>query len=168
VEEEKEEKYGDDDSDDASVSGDSEEDESGEEGGEYNPDGSAGDGTVNLLADDIDNLSHNNKPLQRKRFPVHLISLSFPLLRPFWLSRERRESRGRSCLLLSDEDDPPLTKKKKVSATKSPPAGSSRKVGTSTSSKDTLLMIKGFQEAFFNLPWKNYASVFVLFTFLFS
>jgi len=72
-----------------------------------------------------------------------------------------------SILLLSNEEDPPLTKKNKVLATKSSPASSS-KVGTSTSSKDALLMIKGCQEAFFNLPWKNYVSVFVLFTFLFS
>jgi len=53
-EEKKKEKedYG---TDDDSASGDDDDEESGNEESEYNPDGSAGDGTVNL-ADDVDNL----------------------------------------------------------------------------------------------------------------
>ncbi len=73
-----------------------------------------------------------------------------------------------SLLLLSDEEAPPLTKKKKELATKLPAAGSSSKVGTSTSNEDVLMIIKGVQEVFFNLPWKSYVSVFALFKFLFS
>jgi hypothetical protein len=46
--------------------------------------------------------------------------------------------------------------------TKLPAAGSSSQVGTSkNSSKDVLMMIKGVQEEFFNLPWKSNVSVFV-------
>ncbi len=77
-----------------------------------------------------------------------------------------------SILLLSNdevEEAPPLrSQKKKELATKLPSAGSSSKVGTTKSSEDVLMMIQGAQEEFFNLPWKSYVSVFVLFTFLFS
>jgi len=60
------------------------------------------------------------------------------------------------------------SQKKKELATKLPAAGSSSKVGTSTSNEDVLMIIKGVQEVFFNLPWKSYVSVFALFKFLFS
>ncbi len=77
-----------------------------------------------------------------------------------------------SIILLTDDEakegTPLKSQKKKVLATKLPPAGRASKVGTSASSKDALMMIKGCQELFFNLPWKNYVSVFVPFTFLFS
>ena len=48
-----------------------------------------------------------------------------------------------------------------------PAAGSSSKVGTSNSSKDVLMMIKGIWDEFFNLPWKSYVSVLVLSMYLF-
>jgi len=60
VEEEEDNKE--EDGDDDSVSGDNEEEESGEEGSDYNPDGSAGDGTVHLLADYVVNLPDKVKP----------------------------------------------------------------------------------------------------------
>jgi hypothetical protein len=52
--------------------------------------------------------------------------------------------------------------------TKLPTAGSNSKVGTTNCSEDILMMIKGVQEEIFNLPWKNYVSVVVLLTFLFT
>ncbi len=73
-----------------------------------------------------------------------------------------------SLLLLSNEEAPPLTKKKKELVTKLPTAGSNSKVGTTNCSEDILMMIKGVQEEIFNLPWKNYVSVVVLLTFLFT
>jgi hypothetical protein len=76
-----------------------------------------------------------------------------------------------SILMLTDDEvklATPSKQKKKVLATKSPPPGSASKVGTSASSKEALMMIKGCQALFFNLPWQNYVSVFVPFIFLFS
>jgi hypothetical protein len=70
------------------------------------------------------------------------------------------DSDQESLLLLSDEEAP-LKKKKGKLVTKLPAARSSSKVGTSNSSEDVLMMIKGVQEEFFNLPWKSYVSVFV-------
>jgi hypothetical protein len=69
-----------------------------------------------------------------------------------------------SILMFSDDDAKsasPSKLKKKVLATKSPLPGSASRVGTSASSKDALMMIKGCQELFFNLPWQNYVSVLV-------
>jgi len=81
------------------------------------------------------------------------------------------EGDDESILLLTDDEakpGSPSKQKKKVLATKSPPPGSASKVGTSASSEEALMMIKGCQEMFFNLPWQNYVSFFVPFIFLFS
>jgi hypothetical protein len=92
MEEVEDEDKEDEDGDDDSASGNDVKEESGNEGSEYAPDSSDGDGTVHL-SDDVDNLPDEVKPSQMKRFPVHLIFRSFPLLRPCWLSRERRGRR---------------------------------------------------------------------------
>jgi hypothetical protein len=175
-EDKKKEDKEDEDGDDDSASGNEEEEESGNDGSEYNPDASAGDGTVNLLADDVDNLPDDKKPSPKEKVSSPFDLPILPIVKTVLLKQGKKGKQGKklpdgdddSILLLSNEEDPPLTKKKKVLATKLSPAGSSSKVGTSTSSEDALLMIKGCQEAFFNLPWQNYVSVFVLFTFLFS
>jgi hypothetical protein len=128
------------------------------------------------LADDVDNLPDEVKPSQKEKV-FHPFDLPIlPIVKTMLVKQGKKRKQGKklpdsdddSILLLSNEEDPPLTKKKKASATKSSSAGSSSKVGTSTSSKDALLMIKGCQKSFFYLPWQNYVSVFVLFTFLFS
>jgi hypothetical protein len=97
-EDKKKEDKDDEDGDDDSASGYEEEEESGNEGSEYNPDASAGDGTVNLLADDIDNLPNEKKPSPKEKVSSPFDLLILPIVRPCWLSRGRRESRGRSCL----------------------------------------------------------------------
>jgi hypothetical protein len=164
-----------DDDDDDSGSGDDEEEESGKEGSDYNPNGSAGDGTVHL-ADDVDNLLDEVKPSQKEKVSSPFDLPILPIVKTMLVKEGKKGKHGKrlpdaddnSILLLSNEEDPPLTKKKKVLAMKSPLSGSVSNVGTSASSEDTLMMIKGCQELFFNLPWKNYVSVFVPFTFLFS
>jgi hypothetical protein len=94
---EDENKDDDDDDDDSGGDDDEEDEESGDEESEYAPPEDGSEGTV-ILADDVDNLPDVVKPSQKERLPVHLMPLSFPSLRPCWLSRERRESRCQSCL----------------------------------------------------------------------
>jgi hypothetical protein len=149
-EEEKKEKKEEDGADNDSASGNEKEEESGDEGNEYNPDGSSGDRTVNL-ADDIDNVPDEVKPSQKENVSSPFDLPILPIVKTMLVKQGKKGKQGKklpdgdgdNILLLGDEEDPPLTKKKKVSATKSSPAGSSSKVGTSTSSEDALLMIKG-------------------------
>ncbi len=68
--------------------------------------------------------------------------------------------------MLLGVEDAPLKAKGKV-APKLPTAGSSNKVGSSSSSKHVLMMKKGVQEKFFTLPWKDYVSVYILCAYLF-
>jgi hypothetical protein len=149
---------------------DDDEDGTNDEDSEYAPagDGSNGDGTVDM-ADDADNLPDEVKPGQKISSPFDLILpiAGILLVKKGKKGKKVPDGDEESLLLLSDEEAP-LKKKKGKLATKLPAAGSSSKVGTSNSSKDVLLMIKGVQEEFFNLPWKSYLSVFILFTFLFS
>jgi hypothetical protein len=138
-------------------------------------DGSDGDGTVDI-ADDVDNLTDKVKPVQKEKVSSPFDLPILPIARTFLVKQGKKGKKGmkitdgheESLLLLSDEEAPPLrSQKKKELATKLPVAGSSSKVGTTKSSEDVLMMIKGTQEEFFNLPWKSYVSVFILFTFLF-
>ena len=167
---EEEENHDEDDDDDSGGGGDNDEDEeSGEEDSDYAPpeDGSEGTGTV-TLADDVDNLPDVVKPSQKEKVSSPIDLPILPIAKTFLVKQGKKGKEGKklpdgdddSILLLSDEEDPPLTKKKKVLATKSPLPGSASKVGTSASSEDALMMIKGCQELFFNLPWQNYVSVF--------
>jgi len=168
----------DEEGEDDSGSGDDEEEDSGNEGSKYAPAEEGSEGTVNLTDDAVapDNPLDKVKPVQKVSSPFDLPIL--PIAKTL-LVKQGKGKKGNmvpdgdndSILLLSDDEakeaTPLRSQKKKVLATKLPPAGSSSKVGTSASSEDALMMIKGCQEAFFNLPWKNYVSVFVPFTFLF-
>jgi hypothetical protein len=167
----------DNDDDDDSGSGNDEEEYSGNEGSKYAPVEEGSEGTVNLADDAVapDNPPDKVKPVQKVSSPFDLLIL--PIANTLLVKQEKKgnmvhDGDDESILLLTDDEakeaTPLKSQKKKVLATKSPPAGSSSKVGTSASSEDALMMIKGCQEAFFNLPWKNYVSVFVPFTFLFS
>jgi hypothetical protein len=176
-EEKKKEDKEDEDGDDDSASGDEEEEESGDEGSEYAPAEDGSEGTVNLADDAVapDNPPDKVKPVQKVSSPFDLPIL--PIAKTLLVKKAKKgntvhDGDDDSIILLTDDEakegTPLKSQKKKVLATKSPPAGSASKVGTSASSEDALMMIKGCQELFFNLPWKNYVSVFVLFTFLFS
>ena len=179
---EEEENHDEDDDDDCGGGGDNDEDEeSGEEDSDYAPpeDGSEGTGTV-TLADDVDNLPDVVKPSGKEKvsspFDAPILSIAKTML----VKQGKKGKQGpklaegddESILLLTDDEakeaTPLKSQKKKVLATKSPTTGSASKVGRSATSEDALMMIKGCQELFFNLPWKNYVSVFVPFTFLFS
>jgi len=182
---EEEEKHDDDDEDDSGGGGDDDEDEdSGEEDSDYAPpeDGSEGTGTV-IFADDavahVDNLPDVVKPSQKEKVSSPFDAPILPIAKTMLVKQGKKGKQGpkfgegddESILLLTDDEakpGSPSKQKKKVLATKSPPPGSARKVGTSGSSKEALMMIKGCQEIFFNLPWKNYVSVFVPFIFVFS
>jgi len=149
---------------------DDDEDGTNDEDSEYAPagDGSNGDGTVDI-AEDTDNLPDKVKLGQKVSSPFDLLIL--PIARNLLVKKGKKgkkvpDSDQESLLLLSDEEAP-LKKKKGKLVTKLPAARSSSKVGTSNSSEDVLIMIKGVQEEFFNLPWKSYVSIFILFTFLF-
>jgi hypothetical protein len=150
---------------------DDDEDGTNDEDSEYAPagDDSDGDGTVDI-ADDADNLPDEVKPGQKVSSPFDLLIL--PIARTFLVEKGKKRKKvpdgNEESLLLLSNEEAPLKKKEGKLATKLPAAGRSSKVGTSNSSEDVLIMIKGVQEEFFNLPWKSYVSVFVLFTFLFS
>jgi hypothetical protein len=177
--EEAEDKDKEDDNDDNDYgSGDDEEEEdSGNEKSEYAPAEEGSEGTVNLADDAVapDNLPDKVKPVQKVSslfdLPILLIAKTL-LVKQGKKGNMVHDGDDYSIILLTDDEAKEATllksQKKKVLATKSPPAGSTSKVGTSASSEDALMMIKGCQELFFNLPWKNYVSVFVPFTFLFS
>jgi hypothetical protein len=169
------EKEDDNDNDDSGGSNVEEEEELGDDRSKYNPDGSAGDGTVNLAVD-ADNLPDEVKPSQQEKvsspFDLHIL----PIAKNMLVKQGKKGKQGpklaegddESILLLTDDEAKeatPSKQKKKVLAAKSPPPGSASKMGTSASSKDALMMIKGCQELFFNLPWQNYVSVFGPFTF---
>jgi hypothetical protein len=118
------------------------------------------------------------KPVQKVSSPFDLPIL--PIAKTLLVKQGKMGKKGKmvpdgdedSILLLSNEKaeeaTPLKSQKKKKLATKSPLAGNSTEVGTTTSSADVLMMIQGAQQVFFNLPWKSYVSVFVVFTFLFS
>jgi len=174
-EKEEEQKEDDNDDDDSGGSNVEEEEESGDDRSEYNPDGSAGDGTVNL-ADDADNLPDEVKPSQQEKVSSPFDLRILPIAKNMLVKQGKKGKQGpklaegddESILLLTDDEAKeatPSKQKKKVLAAKSPPPGSANKVGTSASSEDALMMIKGCQELFFNLPWQNYVSVFGPFTF---
>jgi hypothetical protein len=166
-----------DDDDDDSGSGNNEEEDLGNEGSEYAPAEECAEGTNNLADDAVapDNPPDKVKPVQKVSNPFDLPIL--PIAKTLLVKKGKKgnmvhDGDDESILLLTDDEakeaTPLKSQKKKILATKSPPAGSTSKVGTSASSKDALMMIKGCQELVFNLPWKNYVSVFVPFTFLFS
>jgi len=176
-EDKKKEDKEDEDSDDDSASGDEEEEESGNEGSKYAPAEDGSEGTVNLADDAVapDNPPDKVKPVQKVSSLFDLPIL--PIAKTLLVKKGKKgimvnDGDDNSIILLTDDEakegTPLKSQKKKVLATKSLPAGSTSKVGTSTSSEDALMMIKGCQELFFDLPWKNYVSVFVPFTFLFS
>jgi hypothetical protein len=179
VEEEEDKKKEDqeeEDGDDDSVSGDNEEEDSVDEGSDYNPDGSAGDGTVHLV-DDIDNLLDEVKPSQKEKVSSPFDLPILPIAKTLLVKQGKKgktvhDGDEDSILLLSDDEAEEATLlrswKEKELATKLPAAGSSSTVGTTKSSEAVLMMIQGAHKEFFNLPWKSYVSVFVLFTFLFS
>jgi hypothetical protein len=153
--EEKEEEDGDDDS----VSSINEEEESVNEGSHYNPDGSAGDGTVHL-ADDVDNLPDQVKPSHKEKVSSPFDLPILPIAKTLLVKQEKKGKKGKkvpdgdefSVLLLSEDEaevaTPLRSQKKKEMATKLPAAGSSNKVGTAKSSEDVLMMIQGAQEEF--------------------
>ena len=175
-----------DDDDDANDSGSDEDDEdseSGDEGSDYVPPEDGSVGTV-ILADDtmahVDNLPDKGKPSQKEKVSSPIDLPILPIAKTMVVKQGKKGKQGSklavgdddSILLLTDDDakEPTSLKsqKKKVLATKSPLPGSASKVGTSASSEEALMMIKGCQELFFNLPWQNYVSFFVPFIFLFS
>jgi len=178
--EEAEENKDDDDDDDDSGGDDDEDEESGDEESEYAPpeDGSEGTGTV-TLADDVDNLPDVVKPSGKEKVSSPFDAPILPIAKTMLVKQGKKGKQGpiigegddESILLLTDDEakpGTPLKQKKKVLATKSPTPGSASKVGTRASSEEALMMIKGCQEMFFNLPWQNYVSFFVPFIFLFS
>jgi len=163
------------DDEDDYASGNDEEEKEGDDGSEYTPDEEGSEGTINLADDAV----APDKPLDKVK-PGQKVSSPFDLLIIAWTLLVMQGKKGKkipdgdeeSLLLLSNDEaeeaTPLRSQKKKELATKLPAAGSSSKVGTAKSSEDVLMMIQGAQEEFFNLPWKSYVSVFVLFTFLFS
>jgi len=167
-----------DDDDDANDSGSDEDDEdseSGDEGSDYVPPEDGSVGTV-ILADDtmahVDNLPDKGKPSQKEKVSSPFDLPILPIAKTMVVKQGKKGKQGPklavgdddSIFLLTDDDakEPTSLKsqKKKVLATKSPPPGSASKVGRSATSEDALMMIKGCQELFFNLPWQNYVSVF--------
>jgi hypothetical protein len=181
---EDENKEDDNDDDDDSGGGDDDEDEeSGEEESEYAPLEDGSEGTV-MLADDtvahVNNLPDEVKPSQKEKVSSPFDLPILPIAKTMLVKQGKKGKQGPklpdgddndSILMLTDDEAKeasPLKQKKRVLATKSPPPGSASKGGTSAISKDALMMIKGSQELFFNLPWQNYVSVFGPFTFQFS
>jgi hypothetical protein len=170
----------DDDDDDGDDSGGDENDEdveSGNEESEYAPPEDGSEGTVNLAEDTVapDNPPDKVKPVQKVSSPFDLPILPTAkalLVKKGKKSNQVHDGDDNSIILLTDDEakegTPLKSQKKKVLATKSPPPRSASKVGTSASSEDTLMIIKGCQELVFNLPWQNYVSVFGPFTFQFS
>jgi hypothetical protein len=168
------------DDDDDSGGDDDEDEESGDEESKYAPpeDGSEGMGTV-TLADDVNNLPDVVKPSGKEKVSSPFDPSILPIAETMLVKQVKTGMQGpiigvgddESILLLTDDEakpGTPLKQKKKVLATKSPMPGSASKAGTRASSEDALMMIKGCQEIFFNLPWQNYVSFFVPFIFLFS
>jgi hypothetical protein len=178
--EEVEDKDKDDKDEDDYASSDDDDDEEEEEdndASEYTPDEEDSEGTINLADDAVapDNLLDKVKPGQKVSSPFDLPIL--PIAQTLLVKQGKKGKKvpdgdEESLLLLSDDEveeaTPLRSQKKKELATKLPAAGSGNKVSTAKSSKDVLMMIGEAQEEFFNLPWKSYVSVFILFTFLFS
>ncbi len=121
----------------------------------------------------VDNLPDKVKPSQKEKVSSPFDLPILPIAKTVLVKQGVKGKQGPK---LPDSDDndsilmltvdeakeaSPSKQKKKVLATKLPPPRSASKVGTSASSKDTLMMIKGCQELFFNLPWQNYVSVFL-------
>jgi hypothetical protein len=138
---------------------DDDEDENKDDTSDYAPDEDGSEGVVNLDDDAVttDNLLDKVKPGQKVSSSFDLLVL--PIARTLLVKKGKKGKKvpdgyDESILLLSNEESP-LKKKKGKLGTKLPAAGSSSKVGTSNSSKDVLMMIKGVQEEFFNLPWKS-------------
>jgi len=171
--EEAEENKDDDDDDDDSGGDDDEDEESGDEESEYAPPEDGSEGTV-ILADDavahVDNLPDVVKPSQKEKVSSPYDLAILPIAKTMVVKQGKKGKQGpklaegddESILLLTDDEAKPGTaskQKKKVLATKSPPPGSASKVGSSATSEEALMMIKGCQELFFNLPWQNYVSV---------
>jgi hypothetical protein len=119
----------------------------------------------------VDNLPDKVKPSQKEKVSSPFDLPILPIAKTMVVKQGKKRKQGpklavgddESILLLTDDDakeaTPLKSQKKKVLATKSPPPGSASKVGRSATSEDALMMIKGFQELFFNLPWQNYVSV---------
>ncbi len=153
---------------------DDEDSESGDEGSDYVPPEDGSVGTV-ILADDtmahVDNLPDKGKPSQKEKVSSPIDLPILPIAKTMVVKQGKKGKQGPklavgdddSIFLLTDDEakEPTSLKsqKKKVLATKSPPPGSASKVGRSATSEDALMMIKGCQELFFNLPWQNYVSV---------
>jgi len=102
LEEAEDENKDDDDDDDDSGTGDDDEDvESGDEESKYAPLEDGSKGTV-ILADDavahVNNLPDKVKPSQKEKVSSPFDLPILPIAKTMWLSRERRESRGQSCL----------------------------------------------------------------------
>jgi len=120
----------------------------------------------------VDNLPDVVKPSQKEKVSSPFDLPILPIAKTMVVKQGKKGKQGPkfgegddddSILMLSDDDAKPASpskQKKKVLATKSPPPGSASKVGRSATSEDALMMIKGCQELFFNLPWQNYVSVF--------
>jgi hypothetical protein len=132
---------------------DYDEDENKGNKSDYAPDEDGLDGTVNLAVDAVatDNLLDTVKPRQKVSSPFDLLIL--PIAKTLLVKKGKKgknahDSDDESIIMLSEEDAP-LKKTKGKLVTKLPAAGSSNKVGTSNSSKDVLLMMKGTQEEFF-------------------
>jgi hypothetical protein len=118
----------------------------------------------------VDNLPDEVKPSQKEKVSSPFDLPIVPIAKTMLVKQGKKGKQGPklpegddddSILMLSDDDAKlasPSKQKKKVLATKSPPPGSASKVGTSASSKEALMMIKGCQEMFFNLPWQNFCS----------
>jgi hypothetical protein len=92
----------DDSDDDDSGAGDDDEDvESGDEESKYAPPEDGSEGTV-ILADDavahVNNLPDKVKLSQKEKVSSQFDLPILPIAKTMWLSRERRESRGQSCL----------------------------------------------------------------------
>jgi len=170
LEEAEENKDDDDDEDDSGGDDDEEEEKSDDEGSEYAPLEDGSEGTV-ILSDDavvhIDNLPDVVKPSQKEKVSSPFDLPILPIAKTMLVKKGKKgntipDGDDDSILMLTDDEAKsatPSKQKKKVLATKSPPPGSASKVGTSASSEEALMMIKGCQELFFNLPWQNYVSV---------
>jgi hypothetical protein len=98
---EDENKDDDDDDDDSGCSNDNEDEELGNEESEYAPLEDGSEGTV-ILADyvvaHVNNLPDKVKPSQKEKVSSPFDLPILPIAKTMWLSRERRESRGQSCL----------------------------------------------------------------------
>ena len=132
---------------------------------EYAPGGDGLDGTVNP-AGDADNLPDKVKP-GPSLFDLLILPIAKTLLvKKGKKGKQVHDGDDESPIMLSEEDAP-LKKAKGKSVTKLPAEGSGNKVVSKSSSNDVLLMMKGAQEEFFNLPWKDHVSVYVPSTYLF-